>query len=251
MGSGGGAAIIVKSDKNEVRDYLLGRLPEADEEQFEIRLLSDPEFAEDFDVVVDEITDDYLQNELVRDERERVERYFLSSTERRKKLEFAAELLRRAQSRRVTRPGFLEQIAAFWRQPSLAHVALAAAAVIVVVGLIYVLIRTDNSSYLALSLAISTAERAEGPAAQQVKLPPNTGLKITLTIPDSARGARDYAAKLAGASDLKIEQQTRETVTVTIPAGAITPGTYAIQLSKLNPDGSKERIPGSYYFAVE
>jgi hypothetical protein len=247
MGCGGGAAIIVKSDKNEVRDYLLGRLPEADQEQFEIRLLSDAKFAEEFDIVVDEITDEYLQNDLARDDRERVKKYFLSSIERQKKLEFAAELLRRAESRRVTSPGFLEQVTAFWRQPSFARFALAAVAVVVVVGIIYVLKRTDNASYLALSLALSTAERAEGPAAQQVKLPPNTDLKITLTIPESARGAKEYSAKLAGGSDLKIEQQTPETVTVTISAGSITPGTYAIQLFK----DTKERIPGSYYFAVE
>jgi hypothetical protein len=214
-------------------------------------LLSDPGLAEEFDVIVDEITDEYLQHELPGEDRKRVEKYFLRSTERQKKLEFAAELLRRSESRRTTRPSFLEQIAAFWRQPSFAHVALTAAAVIVVVGIIYVLMRTDNSNYLALNLAISTTERGEGPAVQHVKLAPNTGLKITLKIPEDARGAKDYAAKLVGGSDLTIEQQTPETVTVTISPGSITPGTYAIQLSRVKPDGAKERIPGSYYFAVE
>lgn len=248
---GGGAAIIVKSDKTEVREYLLGRLGEADEEQFEIRLLSDPEFAEEFDTVVDEITDEYLQNDLASDERERVEKYFLSSNERQVKLQFATELLRRAESRPVPRPSFLEQIAAFWRQQSYARVALTAAAVIVVVGIIYVLTRTDNPNYLALNLTISTAERAEGPAAQHVKPPPNTGLRITLTIPENARGAKGYVVKLVGGSDLTIEQQTSEAVVVTIAPGSITPGTYAIQLFKIKPDDTRERIPGSYYFAVE
>jgi hypothetical protein len=90
-----------------VREFLLGRLAEADEEQFELRLLSDPALGEEVDAVADEITDDYLNNQLSDDERERVEKYFLSTTERQNKLEFAAELLRRAESERgknVTEP---------------------------------------------------------------------------------------------------------------------------------------------------
>jgi hypothetical protein len=56
---------------------------------------------------------------------------------------------------------------------------------------------------------------------------------------------------LAAGSDLKIEQHTQEKVTVVIPAGSLTPGSYAIQLSKVKSDDTKERIPGNYYFAVE
>jgi len=237
-----------------VKEYLLGRLPEADEEQIELRLLSDPEFGEEFDTVVDEITDEYLQNELPNDERERVRKYFLSSTERQNKLEFATELLKRAESERgkkVTRPGLLGQIAAFWRQPSFAPVAVFAAAVIVAGLVIFQVWSTRSTNYLALNLQISTADRAEGAAPERVKLPPNTGLRVTLKIPENARGANNYVARLAGGSGLKIEQQTRETVTAIIPAESLNPGTYAIQLSKVKPDNSTERIPGSYYFAVE
>lgn len=225
--------------------------------QFELRLLADPAFGEEFDTIVDELTDEYITNELPDDERDRrIQKYFLSSTERQNKLEFAAELLRRAESERgrqvkTLSPSLFAQIAAFWRRQSFAHVAMTAAAVIVVVGIIYVLTRSDNANYLALNLAISTAERNEGAAAERVKLPPNTGLKITLEIPESARGAKDYFARLAGGSDLKSEQRTEKAVTVTIPAGTLTPGTYAIQLFKVKPDNSQERIPGSYYFSVE
>lgn len=233
-------------------------MPAADEERFELRLLSDPAFGEEFDTVVDEITDQYLNNELPEDERQRVQQYFLSTPERQNKLAFATELLSRAESgrgREVTeqdaRPGFFEKIAAFWRRQSFAQVAMATAAVIIVVGVIYVLTRSNNQNYLALNLTISTAERAEGAAAQRVKLAPDTGLRITLTIPESARNAKGYVARLAGASDLQIEQRTQETITIIIPAGSLTPGAYAIQLSKVKSDDTKERIPGTYYFAVE
>lgn len=244
--------IIVSREKTEVREYLLGRLAEADEEQFELRLLSDPTFGEEFDTIVDEITDDYLNNQLSDDDRERVEKYFLSSTERQNKLEFAAELRRRAESERgkkITEPraSLFEQISAFWRGQSFAHVAMTAAAVIVVAGIIFILTR-DNANYLALNLEISTAERDQGAEAKHVKLPPNTGLELTLTIPENARGAKDYVARLADGTNLEIDKRTENTVTAKIPPSSLKSGTYAIQLFKLNPE---QRIPGSYYFAVE
>lgn len=191
--------------------------------------------------------DEYLNNELSGEERERVQQYFLSSTERQSKLEFAAELLLRAEAGRkpqAARPGLMQQIAAFWKQPSF---ALTVAGLVIVAGILYFVVWRDNSTnYLAMNLAINTADRADGVKPPTVKLPPKTGLRLTLTIPESARGAKDYVARLAGGSDLKIEQRTDKTITVTIPAGSLTPGTYAIQLFK-----DKERIPGSYFFAVE
>ena len=84
-----------------------------------------------------------------------------------------------------------------------------------------------------------------------MKLPPNTGLEMTLTIPESARGAKGYVARLANGNDLEIDKQTEKTVTVKVPPALLKPGTDAIQLSKVKPDGTEERISGSYYFAVE
>lgn len=211
--------------------------------------MSDPAFGEEFDTVVDEITDEYLRNELPAEEREQIQKYFFSSAERRKKLEFATALLNHTEP--DPQPGFLEQIAAFFRQQSFAHVGLTAAAVVIVAGIAIYWI-TRPVTYLALNLTISVAERSDGAAPQVVKLPSNAGLRVTLTIPESARGAQDYVAKLVPqATDLTIDQHTEQTVTVVIPAGSLTPGNYAIQLSKVKSDNTRERIPGSYYFAVE
>ena len=51
---------MVRADKNSITEYLLGRLTEAEEEQVELRLLTDSEFAEEYDIVVNEIVDDYV-----------------------------------------------------------------------------------------------------------------------------------------------------------------------------------------------
>ena len=59
-----GVSVIVKNDKNEVRRYLLGDLEEADQEQLELRLLTDPAFAEEFDTIVDELTDEYVASDI-------------------------------------------------------------------------------------------------------------------------------------------------------------------------------------------
>ena len=55
-------------------------------------MLSDPVYGDEFDSVVDEITDQYAAGEIKGEERERVEKYFLKSDQRREKLRYAAAL---------------------------------------------------------------------------------------------------------------------------------------------------------------
>lgn len=58
----------------------------------EIRLLSDPKYAEEFDLVVDDIVDRYVAGEFKGDELERVQQYFFKSKQRQDKLRFARTL---------------------------------------------------------------------------------------------------------------------------------------------------------------
>ena len=73
---------------------MLGQLIEEAEEQVELRLLNDAAYAEEFDVIVDEITDQYVADGFQGEERERVEQYFFKSADRRDKLKFAIALKR-------------------------------------------------------------------------------------------------------------------------------------------------------------
>ena len=235
---------------------------DADEERLEQRLLTDPAFAEEFDTIVDDITDDYVKNELQGDERERIEKYFLSTAERQQKLEFASELLRHAALERggakkntVEKPGFWQQFLAFCRQPSLLPLATTAA-VLVIAGVTFFVMWSGGPgpSTYAINLTINTSDRASGVAPARVKLPAN-GLTVGLTLPDHARGAKDYRARLVNADgavrDLKIDERKSESVSVTIPSGWLTHGSYAIQLSTIKADGTEERIRGSYLFEIE
>jgi tetratricopeptide (TPR) repeat protein len=63
----------------------------------EVRLLSDSSYGEEFDVAVDELTDQYVAGEIEGKEREEMERYFFASPGRREKLRIASALKHRTQ----------------------------------------------------------------------------------------------------------------------------------------------------------
>lgn len=61
----------------------------------ELRLLTDAGYCEELDLLVNALIDQYVENELSAEDRDRVGQYFLESKERRDKLEFALALKRR------------------------------------------------------------------------------------------------------------------------------------------------------------
>lgn len=61
----------------------------------ELRLLTDASYGEELDVMVDVLIDQYVENELPVEDRDRVEQYFFASAERRDKLMFALALKKR------------------------------------------------------------------------------------------------------------------------------------------------------------
>ena len=261
----GGAATITKEQENEVRKYLFGQLQEADEESIELRLLTDGAFVEEFDTIVDEVTDQYVRGELAESEREGFEKSFLATTEGQQKIRFATELLDRAVAERGApaptpkrAPGFFSQLSALWQRQSM-RLAASAAAVVIIAGGIFLIsksINSGSSDYVVQNLTISTASRGDGAVPAKVKLDQKqAGLQVNLAIPEQARGATDYRVKLAsgdrGARDLAVDKRDEQTVTVKIPASLIPRGSYAIQLFSVGADGTPQRINGNYYFDIE
>jgi len=257
----GGVATITKDLENEIRRYLFGQLPEADEERLELRLLSDPAFVEEFDTVVDEVTDQFVRDELEAGERKGFEKSYLTTAEGQQKVRFTSELLERAASERgapvvkpIPHPGFFERLGAFWQVQSL-RLAAIAAAVAMIAGGGYLALR-PAMNYAPLALSISTATRAQGSAPAKVKLESGVpGVEVNLAIPEQAKGAKDYRVKLVSGDeseqDLPIEKRDDQTITIKIPASSLSPGQYAIKMFRLTPDGSFTRIQGSYFFNVE
>jgi len=251
-------SIIINEDKNDLRRYLLGLLGEADEERLELRLLTDEGFVEEFDTVVDEITDQYVGNELGTEERKRVEQYFLTSKERQQKVQFADELMQRAAAERSVQnpapaPGFFERLRAFWtNQPVFFRTATTMATIVIAVGLVFVLYPRQNPSgtYTAVNLQMSAVDRSTGSEVKAVRLDSAAGIRIDLALPEQWRDAKSYRVELQDEKerlrDLPIAERTPQSLVVTIPANEITQGGYIIRLYA---DG--QRVRGSYHFNVE
>ena len=81
-------------DQRSLKQYLLGQLSQEEQKQLEVRLLTDQQFLEELLMVEDDLIDDYLDDSLSEQEREKFEQHFLSTTERREELSFAKALRR-------------------------------------------------------------------------------------------------------------------------------------------------------------
>jgi len=82
-----------KVDDKKVIQYLLGQLPEEERSRLEEMFFSDDELFEQLLAIEDDLIDDYVRNELSRKQRKQFELYFLSSPQRRERVEFARALL--------------------------------------------------------------------------------------------------------------------------------------------------------------
>jgi CHAT domain-containing protein len=152
---------MAEAEEHEIRAYLLGQLTEEDDEQVEVRLLTEPDFAEEYDMVVNEVTDDYIAGKFEGEELKNVEEYFFKSRERRNKLKFALALKRRkseidADKRRTKS----------WFKP---YLAIAAAVVLLAVGGFYLWRAMSANAELNKGLAaLQSAYRDERPLEARI-----------------------------------------------------------------------------------
>ena len=72
--------------------YLLGELPEEQQVEIEDRAFADKSYLASITAVENDLIDEYVRNELSGAERQRFEKQFLASAERRKRVEFARAL---------------------------------------------------------------------------------------------------------------------------------------------------------------
>lgn len=250
-------ATISEDEKRQIKQYLLGQLGEADEELVELRLMSDPGFSEEFDIVVDEIATGYVSGQFEGDEKTQVEQYFLRSPHRRDKVQFICELLRQVgEDERVNppAPSLWTRVSSFWvGQPSAFRPAIALATVLIVAGLSFWVISLNSKpNIVSYELALTNADRNAGTQVEKINLPPGTDqLRLKLKLPSPT--APQYRASLRGERislpQLEIESQDAESITVMIPADQITRGTYAIELTEIN-NGTERPLRGAYEFVV-
>lgn len=85
------------ASEEQLMNYLLGNISEAEREQIEQRLLTDDEFFAQVERLESELADEYAQGRLSAEERQRFEEHFLRSEEGREQAAFAALLVEYAQ----------------------------------------------------------------------------------------------------------------------------------------------------------
>ena len=154
--------------EHKIREYLLGQLSEADEAQVELRLLTDPDSAEEYDIVVNEVTDDYIAGRFEGEELKRVEEHFFASTQRRDKLRFALALKDGKAEAKKERKAAVDagQTKKKWFKP---YLAIAASLVLLAGGGFYLWRVSSNNSDLNKGLAaLQSAFREERPLEARI-----------------------------------------------------------------------------------
>jgi tetratricopeptide (TPR) repeat protein len=160
----------------------------------EIRLLSDPVYVEEFDIVVNELTDDYVAGAVQGAERDQMERHFFASPARREKLRIAAALKERQQAR-----------AKSWLPSRELRIA---ASILILVGLafgIWYAIKSGESELDKGLLALQTAYREKRPIEPRVS-------ELAYSSFESTRGsaANDERAEHLRRAQLNLEQAIRQ-----------------------------------------
>lgn len=211
--------------------------------------------------------DEYVRGEIKGDERARLEQYFLKARERQVKAKFASALFDYASATRgdrkaavaVQAPTLIARLLAFFSSQSLAFkFAATAVAVVMAVGIVYVAYQdwSTPQNLASIELTIGTSDRAEGPQRKFLRLAPeNDGARIVLNLPQEAAQYRDYQVELVTRdgvkTSLEVTQHDSRTVTAIAGASLLKRGSYAVHLTGVKADGTHERVPGTYLFAVE
>jgi CHAT domain-containing protein/Tfp pilus assembly protein PilF len=152
-----GALAIIEVEKIRLRRYLLGQLSEDGEEQVEVRLMNDPDYANEFDILVDELTEQYASGALPAEDRELMERHFFISEARRDKLRFMLALIEAAAQGSVPKGRLPSR--------SLKYAAIAAALLIVILGAWIFLRPSEIDKGL---LALKSAYREQRPTEARI-----------------------------------------------------------------------------------
>lgn len=268
-------------ENDEIKQYLLGTLSQADRQRVEERLLTEESFFEEVLLGEDELIDQYLNGALPDESRDGFEQHFLSTPERQRKLKFGRALSRYVAQKSenaanefigtphlsaavVAEPNrsttWAAQFHAFWNSRTWglrATLALASIAIIASAALWFSRTTSSPRTFATLALTISANNRADGSAqANKVTLPPDAdALRVSLTLPDQPTPAVGYRVELVNDNGetrpLEIGGQDARSVSVLIPAPQLARGRYALRLFTITAGGTEQRVNGSYLFTVE
>jgi CHAT domain-containing protein/tetratricopeptide (TPR) repeat protein len=159
--------------QNAIKQYLLQQLPDSEQQALELQLLSDDELNKELEIIEDELIDEYLANELSREERLRFEEIFLAGAGRKRQFE-AGQTLKRYLDTQPPTPSsspsrlsswFKGTRGSFFSSPLAAGIAVLAVAVIGLIVWRAVFYQSDLKKGLA---ALNEAYRYERPVEARI-----------------------------------------------------------------------------------
>ena len=267
--------------------YLLGQLSETEEVQVEDRAFADADYLRALEAAETDLIDAWVRDELSQTERRAFERRFLTSPDRRKKVEFARALaVVRSESARPERPAPLPAVVSMIRgwSPAL-RLAAAFALLICVAGPSWLIVRNavleehdrelqtqeqqfrrqlDEERYRAAAppsiaslVLLPGLSRAETQVVQLVLTPTAQIVQIEIQLEARDDYPRFHAELRTRRGDevLTRGNLTRRrtnagyTVSFDVPASALTPGGYELSLKGVAGNEAAVDV-GYYYFGV-
>lgn len=246
-----------KNERDELKKFLLGQIHEDQRQKIEQRLLTDDDYFEELEIVEDELVDEYVAGNTTSTERRIFEEQFLVSDERRGKLRFANVLAGPIAVAKSVELSWAERLKNFWTSQGWAlRAATVGAFALVVVAVIWLAQPPSPKTFASLALTISTSERSQGGVATKLKLPIEADAqRLQLNLPEGVTRADRYRVELirenGQSQKLTPVEQTQQAVVVEIPADQLSRGQYALNLYAIKPDGTDERIKGSFLLTAE
>jgi len=275
--------------QSTLRDYLLHKLGEADQERVEERILGDKEFGRRVAMAQDDLIDDYVAGNLSGSDLENFHKHFLSPPARIQKLRFAAALHRYVSEQEpAVEAGPSRKVWAFTKANPLRAAAYVSAPLAVVAALLVALnlagfllwrgpdlstelarlngvqgagaaslqeLRRGSANTVALTLRQNLVREDAG--ARRVKLTGDVAvvrllLEVTSGPHDSYSAVlqNDRGEELAAVENLKArEEDGARFLVVNLPAEFLSRGTYQLKLIGLDGPGRATEV-GLYPFEV-
>jgi hypothetical protein len=244
------------NDQTRIREYLLGKLSDDEQQKIEERLMLEDDLFQEFEISKGELVEEYRANELSQDEHQWFERNFLASPDGKEAYALATSLshLKRPAPAPPHRPTFWERLNDFLKQRTwVISTATATLGVVIVAAIL--LTRQTGQTVVGPTLASNLINREQGKLPLKVTIPSNASeMKFRLVLPSEVSPGASYRAELDNKTEIKpvkVLEGDREGVWVVIPVSQLPRGEYSLKLVSISSGGAEREIPGDYLFNVE
>jgi hypothetical protein len=248
-----------RNNQVAIRQYLLGQLTGDELDRFEEQLFVDEELVEELLAAEDELIDESIAGELSSTEAVQFDEFFLVTREREDNLRYRKALKRVLKKKSTPIPFPVSPKASRMYWPTAAIAAILVVAFLGGPALLGFLFPPQPRTFTVLALTAVSNDRAPGApvsTVQKIKVPLRyDDLKLQLTLPDGSTPVKDYRVEMQSGDGTKktLEKavQNGQAVEVVIPAADLKVGEYAFNVILIKPDGTEERVKGSYLLAAE